>query len=62
MNNDELEEQGKIEICSHCKSMNIHSMELDNEIVLLCKNCGTSGLTEIIDEADYDDMSKNVTL
>ena len=59
-NNDQLEEQGKLEICSHCKSLNIQVMELSNGAILLCKNCGTSNLTEIVTEEEYKKLNGQI--
>lgn len=54
MTNNDLEEQGLVECCAHCNSLNILQMGED----LFCKSCGTVNFTEIITEAEYEERNR----
>lgn len=53
--NDELEEQGLIEVCKHCGSPNI-TIEVDNQHY--CNSCGIVDYVEIISEEEFEVRNK----
>lgn len=55
MTNDDLEEQGLVECCSHCYSLHI---TVEEEGSKFCNDCGTVDVTEIITEDEWVERNK----
>tara|TARA_R110000822_G_scaffold82509_6_gene195161 strand:- start:959 stop:1144 length:186 start_codon:yes stop_codon:yes gene_type:complete len=51
LSNEELEEQGLLEVCGHCGSLHITTE--DNK-TKYCNSCGIVNFTDIISEEDYE--------
>lgn len=55
MTNEELEEQGLVEVCKHCGSLHITVEDGDRHY---CNECGIVNYTEIISEDEYEIRNK----
>lgn len=55
MTNEELEEQGLVEVCSHCGSLHI---TVEDDDLHYCNTCGTVDFTQTITEEEYESRTK----
>lgn len=58
---DDLEEQGLIEVCTNCQSINLkeYKNSTTQEIRVVCEDCGTVDFTHVITEEEYVQNEEN---
>lgn len=53
-NKDDLEEQGLLELCTNCGSINLIEYNIDQkEDRVVCGDCGTVDFTHCVSEVEY---------
>lgn len=50
LTNEELEEQGLLEVCGHCGSLHV---TVEDQNTKYCNSCGIVNFTEVISEDEY---------
>ncbi len=58
ISNDDLEQQGLVECCSHCNSLHITIEDSSTGNLHYCNNCGIADFTEIITEEEWEERNK----
>ena len=57
---DRLEEEGRVEICAVCSSLNLQEVTLESKDVVWCGTCGTTDYTKEVDLKEYLIEKNNV--
>jgi hypothetical protein len=59
MSKDELEENGLLEVCTACGSLNLHEYEAsDGSKRIVCTHCGTVDFTHQVTEEEYEQAQR----
>lgn len=55
MNKDDLEDQGLLEVCTNCGSLNLkeYGDSIEESKRIVCGDCGTVDFTHLVSETEY---------